>query len=109
MIKGIGIDSIEIARVDRIFRQYGDHFLERVFTAGEREYVARFRSPEVRLAARFAAKEACMKALGTGWVPGVRFRDIEVVNDQDGRPGLALHGGAQQRLRELQAGVIVRE
>ncbi len=104
MIKGIGIDSIEIARIDRIRREYGDHFLERVFTPGELAYVSRFQAPEVRLAARFAAKEACMKALGTGWIPGVRWLDIEVVNDSGGKPALALHGGAEKRLRELQAG-----
>jgi holo-[acyl-carrier protein] synthase len=106
MIKGIGIDSIEVARIARILREYGDRFLERVYTPGERAFAARFRAPELRLAARFAAKEACLKALGTGWIPGVGWRDIEVVNGSGGRPALVLHGGAAERFRALQAGAI---
>jgi len=106
MIKGIGIDSIEIARIDRIRREYGDRFLERVYTPGERAHAARFQAPELRLAARFAAKEACLKALGTGWIPGVRWQDIEVVSDSGGKPALALHGGAEKIFRKLQASAI---
>jgi holo-[acyl-carrier protein] synthase len=106
MIKGIGIDSIEIARIDRIRREYGDRFLSRVFTSAEQAYVSRFHAPQVPLAARFAAKEACLKALGTGLIPGVRWQDIEVVNNEAGKPALVLHGGAEKKLRQLQAGTV---
>lgn len=103
MIKAIGIDTIEITRIQRIYEEYGDRFLQKVFTASERIYIKKWKSPATRLAARFAAKEACMKALGTGWSQGVRWLDIEVTSAPDGKPGLSLQGGAKKRFVDLKA------
>ncbi len=99
-IVGIGIDIEEIARVDNLLRRYGDRFVERIFTGGEADYCRRRRSPAPHFAARFSAKEATMKALGTGRARGVLWRDIEVVR-HGGPPTLALHGGARRRFDEL--------
>jgi holo-[acyl-carrier protein] synthase len=103
MIKAIGIDTIEITRIGRIYRKYGDHFLQKVLTPAEQQYVQQWGSPATRIAARFAAKEACMKALGTGWGKGVRWTDIEVTNTADGKPVLSLQGEAQKRFIDLEA------
>jgi holo-[acyl-carrier protein] synthase len=99
-IIGIGLDATEIPRVAAVFRRYGDRFLQRVFTPGEIEYCFRHRDPAPSLAARFAAKEAAMKALGTGLGRGVTWRDIEVVR-RHGPPALCFHGGAAARLAAL--------
>jgi holo-[acyl-carrier protein] synthase len=100
-IKGIGIDSIQLARVARVHAEYGEKFLARILTAAEREYVARWADPVPRIAGRFAAKEACMKALGTGWGMGVRWRDIEVRRGPAGAPVAQLSGQAAQRLADI--------
>ena len=92
-----GIDIIEISRVARVLEQYGRRFLERVFTPDEIAY-CRERPPN--LAARFAAKEATMKALGTG-VRGVGWKDIEVVRAESGAPSIKLHGRCKQRAQRL--------
>ena len=92
-----GIDIIEISRVRRVLEQYGRRFLERIFTPDEIAY-CRERAPN--LAARFAAKEATMKALGTG-VRGVGWKDIEVVRHPSGAPSIKLHGRAKQRAERL--------
>ncbi len=89
-----GVDLVEVARIAQIRARHGDRFLDRVFTPAEREYALASRRADERLAARFAAKEAVMKALGTGQGAGVRFRDIEVVHDDRGAPALVLHGRA---------------
>jgi holo-[acyl-carrier protein] synthase len=99
-VVGIGIDATDIPRVAEMFARYGDRFLRRVFTAGEIEYCTRRRDPAPHLAARFAAKEAAMKALGTGHTAGVLWHDVEVVRD-DGPPRLVLHGGAAEYARSL--------
>ena len=95
MIVGIGIDIIEVERIrEQMAKQSG--LDERLFSAGEIEYChTKARSAE-HFAARYAAKEAFMKALGTGWREGIAFREIEVVHDQFGKPGLVLSGKAQQ-------------
>lgn len=103
MIKGIGIDSIELERVARIFSEYGPRFLEKVYTEGEREYFERWIDPVPRIAGRFAVKEACMKALGTGWSHGVRWRDIEVVRQPSGKPTVKLFGEARRIFSALGA------
>jgi holo-[acyl-carrier protein] synthase len=103
MIKGIGIDSILLARVARVYAQYPERFLARILTDTEREYVLRYADPVPRIAGRFAAKEACMKALGTGWGYGVRWRDIEVGRLPSGKPVIHLHGRANERMRRLEA------
>jgi holo-[acyl-carrier protein] synthase len=99
-IIGLGIDAAEIDRVRQLVTRHGDRFLHRVFTAGEIAYCLRHRDPAPSLAARFAAKEAGMKALGTGQARGVTWRDVEVVRG-DGPPQLRLHGGARRRFEEL--------
>jgi len=92
-----GVDIIEIPRVGRVLERYGRRFLERVFTPGEIAY-CRERPPN--LAARFAAKEATMKALGTG-VRGVGWKDIEVVRHESGAPAIELHGRGERRAQRL--------
>jgi holo-[acyl-carrier protein] synthase len=92
-----GIDIIEISRVRGVLERYGQRFLDRIFTPAEIAY-CRDRAPN--LAARFAAKEATMKALGTG-VRGVGWKDIEVVRQESGAPSIELHGRAKQRAQRL--------
>lgn len=99
-IIGIGLDATEIDRMAGVLERYGDRFLRRVFTEGEIRYCMRRRNPAPHLAGRFAAKEAAMKALGTGHSRGVLWRDIEVVR-RGGPPQLVLHGGAARRLAAL--------
>jgi holo-[acyl-carrier protein] synthase len=101
MIKGLGIDTIEIDRIARVYRRYPQRFLDRIFAPGEQAYALRYKDPVPRLAARFAAKEACMKALGTGWNFGVRWKDIVVVNEKGGKPDLQLHGKAKTFFERL--------
>ena len=93
----VGVDVIEIERVAATLARFGDRFLERVFTEGETAY-CRGRAPQ--LAARFAAKEAVMKALGTG-TRGVGWREVEVTRKRTGEPGIALHGRAAERAAHL--------
>lgn len=94
MILGIGNDMIDIRRIDRSLARFGNRFLDRVFTTGEREKSDRRNQRSASYAKRFAAKEACAKALGTGMRRGVAWRDIGVVNLPSGRPTLRLTGGA---------------
>ena len=95
-ILGLGFDATDIPRIGTTFERYGDRFLRRVFTDGEIAYCTRRRNPVPHLAGRFAAKEAAMKALGTGHPRGVLWKDIEVVR-LSGPPQLRLHGGAAAR------------
>lgn len=95
MIIGMGVDIAEVRRVQAAIERRGEPFLRRVFTQREREYCERFRNKYERYAGRFAAKEAAMKALGTGWRRGVKWTDFEVVREPSGRPGIALHGEAK--------------
>ena len=100
----LGIDLTEVDRVAQVLERWGDRFVERVFRDGELS--ARRRHPRARaehVAGRFAAKEAAMKALGTGW-RGLAFREIEVRRDSRGKPVLSLHGRALARARELGVG-----
>ena len=102
-IIGIGMDATEIDRIEAVLTRYGDRFLRRIFTDGEIAYAVRRRNPAPHLAGRFAAKEAAMKALGTGHSRGVLWRDIEVVRAPGGPPQLRFHGGAAVRLAYLGA------
>jgi len=99
-IIGVGLDATEITRVAEMIDRYGDRFLRRVFTEGEIAYCQRKRDFASSYAARFAAKEAAMKALGTGHSHGVYWTGIEVVR-RHGPPKLAFHGGAADRLRAM--------
>lgn len=101
-IIGLGLDATDIPRVRRVLARYGERFLRRIFTDGEIAYCTRHRDPVPSLAARFAAKEAAMKALGTGRSRGVLWKDIEVVR-AGGPPQLRLSGGALRRYTALEA------
>jgi len=94
LIVGMGIDIAEVDRVKAAIERHGEKFLKRVYTEREREYCERFKNKYERYAGRFAAKEATMKALGTGWSRGVRWVDVEVVRQSGGRPTISLAGEA---------------
>jgi holo-[acyl-carrier protein] synthase len=96
VIVGLGLDIAEIDRIEAAIARHGAAFLERLFTPGEVAYCERYKNKFERYAGRFAAKEAAMKALGTGWSGGVRWRDIEVIRDPSGKPSLHLAGVARQ-------------
>jgi holo-[acyl-carrier protein] synthase len=95
MIVGTGMDVAEVARVRESIERYGERFLRRIFTDGEIGYCEQRARRFESYAARFAAKEAGMKALGTGWSGGVRWRDIEVVRPKGQRPTIQFHGEAE--------------
>lgn len=101
MIIGTGIDLAEVPRIRAAIERYGEAFLKRIYTEGERAYVERKANRYERYAARFAAKEAGMKALGTGWRRGVRWHDFEVANLPSGRPTLRLNGIAKEIAERL--------
>ena len=101
MIIGIGSDLIDIRRVERTLERFGDRFTSRIFTEAERKKADRRRRRAETYAKRFAAKEACSKALGTGFRRGVFWRDLGVVNLPSGKPTMHLTGGAAIRLAEL--------
>ncbi|HOG08090.1 MAG: holo-ACP synthase [Syntrophales bacterium] len=94
MIAGIGIDLVEIARIERIATRWGDAFHRRVFTLREIDACSERARPAIHFAARFAVKEALLKSLGLGLGMGVRLHEIETVNERDGRPTLLLHANA---------------
>ncbi len=102
MVLGHGIDLCGVERIRRMVDHHGDHFLERTYTEAEVAYARRRKKGfEETLAGRFAAKEAVMKALGTGWRQGVEFRGIEILNEPSGKPYVVLHGTTAEKAREL--------
>lgn len=104
MIIGIGEDTCDIRRIERVLDRHGDRFIKRCFTPEERAKAVKrkgLREPASTLAKRFAAKEACAKALGTGMHQGVTFRSIGVTNAPSGAPAITLTDGAQRRLSVL--------
>lgn len=101
MILGIGTDIVSTTRLERMVAAYGDRFLQRVFTRREVETAERRATLAERLGTRFAAKEACMKALGTGWRGGVHFTQIEVRKHPSGMPELVLTGAAKERAEAM--------
>ena len=101
MIIGIGTDLVDIRRIEKTIARFGERFLDRVFTPKERAHAERRAQRVATYAKRFAAKEACAKALGTGFRRGVFFRDIGVTNLPSGQPTLHLTGGAAKRLADL--------
>jgi holo-[acyl-carrier protein] synthase len=101
MILGLGSDMIDIRRIERSLERFGDRFVARVFTAIEQDKSERRRQRAASYAKRFAAKEACSKALGTGISRGVFWRDMGVVNLPGGKPTMKLENGAAKRLAEM--------
>jgi holo-[acyl-carrier protein] synthase len=101
MIVGTGVDLAEVSRIRASIERFGAKFVERIYTAAEIAYVERKANRFERYAARFAAKEAGMKAIGTGWRHGVTWRDFEVANLPSGRPTLRLHGVAARVAEKL--------
>jgi holo-[acyl-carrier protein] synthase len=101
MIIGLGSDLIDIRRIERTIKRFGERFLSRIFTDVERAKSDARKERVASYAKRFAAKEACSKALGTGFRRGVYWRDMGVVNLASGRPTMRLTGGAARRLQEL--------
>lgn len=99
-IIGLGFDATDIPHVERVYTRFGDRFLHRIYTDAEIAYCMRHRDPLPSLAARFAAKEAAMKALGTGRSRGVLWKDVEVVR-AGGPPQLRFHGGAARRAEAM--------
>lgn len=106
MVVGLGTDIAEVSRIRHSIEQFGDRFLRRVYTERERAYAHSKANCFERFAARFAAKEAAMKALGTGWSGGVHWTDLEVVNEGSGRPVLHVHGAAKSVAEQLGATVV---
>ena len=96
MIVGTGIDIAEVPRIAESIKRFGERFIQRVFTEGEIRYCDSKANRFERYAARFAAKEAAMKALGTGWNHGVRWRDVEVAREPGRRPTIKFHGKAAE-------------
>ena len=95
--KGIGIDLVEVSRIRELLAKHGQRFKERTFTKGEIAYCDACAEPAMHYAARFAAKEAVAKALGTGlWAEGVNWTDIEVLRHENGKPEIVLHGMARE-------------
>ena len=101
MILGIGSDITDIRRIEKVIERHGERFLGRIFTDAERKRAERRAKSVETYAKRFAAKEACAKALGTGFRGGVFFRDMGVVNLPSGRPTMKLTGGALERLKAI--------
>jgi len=101
MIVGSGVDLCEVHRIEASITRYGRRFIERIYTDREIAYAQSKANLYERYAARFAAKEAGMKAIGTGWHGGVRWRDFEVVNLPSGRPTLQFHGKASEYAQRL--------
>jgi holo-[acyl-carrier protein] synthase len=109
MILGIGSDLIDITRVEKTLERFGERFTQRIFTETERAKSDKRRLRAASYAKRFAAKEACSKALGTGFRKGVFWRDLGVVNRPGGQPTMALTGGAAERLASMvPAGMAAR-
>ena len=96
MIIGTGVDVVEIARFRKVLERLKDRFIFRVFTSGEQQFCSAHRDPAPHYAARFAAKEALFKALGTGWARGVTWLDVEVLRERQDAPFMVLHGEAQR-------------
>ncbi len=101
MILGIGTDVAEVSRIRQSIERYGERFLSRIYTQNERAYASRKANSAERFAARFAAKEAGMKAIGTGWDRGVTWKDFEIVNERSGRPTLRLSGVALEIANDM--------
>jgi len=101
MICGTGVDIAETSRIEQSLQRHGERFTKKIFTPAEIAYCEKFKNRGERFAARFAAKEAAFKALGSGWRKGIRWLDVEVIHQPSGKPELVLTGRAQEMAREL--------
>ena len=101
MIVGTGIDIAEVPRMAQAVERFGERFLRRIFTEGERRYCDSKANRIERYAARFAAKEAALKAIGTGWNHGIAWTDVEVKREPGGRPTITFHGKAAEFAAQL--------
>lgn len=106
-VLGIGTDIVECLRIAQMIERHGELFITRVYTPHEISYCQSRRQATQHFAGRWAAKEAVLKALGTGWRRGISWRDIEVRNDSSGRPIVALGGGAREIVEQQQIGQIL--
>jgi holo-[acyl-carrier protein] synthase len=104
MIYGIGVDVLELARIERCYRRFGEHFVQRLLLPAERAQLARTRRPERFLAMRFAAKEAVVKAMGTGFAHGVWIRDVGIVQNKWGKPEVVYSERGERVRRKLGVG-----
>ena len=104
MIFGIGVDVLEAQRINKVYARFGEHFVDRLLMPGEREQLLRTKRPERFLAMRFAAKEAIVKAMGTGFAHGMWIRDVGVVQNAWGRPEVVYSERGEKRRRELGVG-----
>jgi holo-[acyl-carrier protein] synthase len=98
MLVGLGVDMVEVGRIKKALNRWGERFLRRVFTSQERSYCMRKAFPEQSFAARFAAKEAVFKAMGRGLSVGIRWTDVEIVNDKSGKPEVRLEKKITRRI-----------
>ena len=106
MILGIGIDLIEVERIQAVYARHCERFVNRILTGSERAYVMRHADPSQRLAGRWAAKEAAFKALGTGVAEGIGWKDAEILPDHRGKPILVFHGKARERALAMGASIF---
>jgi len=106
-ILGIGTDIVECLRIAQMIERHGELFIDRVYTASEIAYCRSRKQATQHFAGRWAAKEAILKALGTGWRRGISWRDIEVRNNEGGRPSVALCGGARDVVEQIGVGEVL--
>jgi len=107
MIVGVGTDIVEIPRIGKMIERHGEHFLQRVYTEEEIRYCQRRKESFQHFAGRWAAKEAVMKTLGTGWTRGVGWLDIEVATKRSGQPFIIIHGSAREIADHLGIGDVL--
>ncbi len=98
MVAGVGVDIIEVSRIKAAIERWGERFLKRIYTPHEVAYCRSLERPFESFAGRFAVKEACMKALGTGWADGVKWRSFEVKNDKLGKPYVIMDNELEKRV-----------
>ena len=106
-VVGIGTDIVECLRIAQMVDRHGELFVNRVYTSREIQYCQSRKQATQHFAGRWAAKEAVLKALGTGWIKGISWRDVEVANDEAGRPSIILHGGAKEVAQKMEIGEML--
>ncbi|MEN3045634.1 MAG: holo-ACP synthase [Candidatus Hydrothermales bacterium] len=102
-----GVDLVEIERIKKAYEKFGEKFLKRIFTEKEIEYAFKNKNPFIHLAGRFAAKEAVMKSIGSGFGQGVYFKKIEVIRDKSGKPEIKLHGDLRERFKNKKFSISI--